>query len=296
MKNAKEKLHCIIDTMQLSIPEDNFKILEIVTKENFEFIKFLRLSRDKEYYVFKLNLNKLDGYYKPITGLKEYNKSFNVSLEKIGAINESNYKLDRVDIAIDSDLSFHENFKWFLFIFELVIYGNEKSDSWFTTSLKTLDNNTIILKDSCVEVCFYDKQFESNGKHNHNSRMEWRFKRAGNKDFNVYLDRLISRLESLENNIEPLERHMANRLIRLWNREIDKGHIRNFSEFVRKYSNYFYTLEVLKMVYAATGLKGSYKNWLIRFRHNNSLIFFSKSNIKSYKKEMIRSVKKYKKP
>ena len=114
--------------------------------------------------------------------------------------------------------------------------------------------------------------------------MEWRFKRAGNNDFNVYLDRLISRLYGLENNIEPLERNMANRLIRLWNKEYNEGQIRNFSEFVRKYSNYFYTVGVLKMVYAATGLKGSYKNWLIKFRQSNPLKFYNKSNVNNIKR------------
>lgn len=292
--NTKEELHCIIDTMQLSILESNFKRLEVVTKENFDFITPKGLDRNKIYEVFKVNLNKLDGY-RLITGIEEYNKSFDIALDKIGVIDKMDYELDRVDIAIDNDLDFNDNFKWFLFLFELVIFSNGKSDRWFTTNLKTLKSNTIILKDKTVEVCFYDKQCESDGNHPYKSRMEWRFKRARNKDFNVYLDKLISRIEDLENNIEHLEISMANRLIRLWNKECMGGQIKNFSEFVRKYSNYFYTVGVLKMVYAATGLTGSYKNWLTKFRQRNPLIFFSKSNVISYKKEMIRSIKKYKK-
>lgn len=294
--NTKDKLYCTIDTMQISIKEGNFKRLEIVTKDNFEFITPLREKRVEEdvYKVLKFNLNELHGN-KLIIGLEEYIESFNLALDKIGVIDKMDYELNRVDIAIDSDLEFKDNFKWFLFLFELVTYGNEKSDKWYTTNLNTLCNNTIILKDRTVEVCFYDKREESNDKHLYNSRMEWRFKRAGNNDFNVYLDRLISRLYGLENNIEPLERNMANRLIRLWNKEYNEGQIRNFSEFVRKYSNYFYTVGVLKMVYAVTGLKGSYKNWLIKFRQSNPLKFYNKSNVKQYKKNIIRSVKKYKK-
>lgn len=294
--NTKDELHCTIDTMQISIEENNFDRLEIVTKDNFEFITPLKEKRveDNIYKVIKFNLNELYGN-RLIIGLKEHIESLNIALDKIGVIFKMDYELDRVDIAIDSDLEFKDHFKWFLFLFELVTYGNEKSDKWYTTNLNTLCNNTIILKDRTVEVCFYDKKEESNDKHFYNSRMEWRFKRAGNKDFNVYLDRLISRIEGLENNIEYLDRNMANRLIRLWNKELDRGQIKNFSEFVRKYSNYFYTLEVLKLVYAATGLKGNYKNWLIKFRQSNPLIFFSKSNVIGYKKEMIRSIKKYKK-
>ena len=293
---TKEKVCCTIDTMQISIKENNFKILEIVTKDIFDFITPLKEKRieDNVYKVLKFNLNELYGN-KLITGVSEHIKSLDISLEKIGVIDKMDYELDRVDISIDTDLEFKDNFKWFLFLFELVTYGNEKSDKWYTTNLKTLSNNTIILKDRSVEVCFYDKKEESNDKHLYNTRMEWRFKRAKNKDFNIYLDRLISRLDGLENAIDSLERNMANRLIRLWNKECSEGQIRNFSEFVRKYSNYFYTVGVLKMVYAATGLTGSYKNWLTKFRQRNSLIFFSKSNVISYKKEMIRSIKKYKK-
>lgn len=293
---TKEKVCCTIDTMQISIKENNFKILEIVTKDIFDFITPLKEKRieDNVYKVLKFNLNELYGN-KLITGVSEHIKSLDISLEKIGVIDKMDYELDRVDISIDTDLEFKDNFKWFLFLFELVTYGNEKSDKWYTTNLKTLSNNTIILKDRSVEVCFYDKKEESNDKYLYNTRMEWRFKRAKNKDFNIYLDRLICRLDGLENAIDSLERNMANRLIRLWNKECSEGQIRNFSEFVRKYSNYFYTVGVLKMVYAATGLKGNYKNWLIKFRQSNQLIFFSKSNVINYKKEMIRSIKKYKK-
>lgn len=74
---------------------------------------------------------------------------------------------------------------------------------------------------------------------------------------------------------------MADRLVRLWNKE--KIKLQSFNEFVRKYEKYFYTSEILKRVYSDNGLVGSYENWLNKFRRNNHIKFYFKKDIIDFK-------------
>ena len=88
-----------------------------------------------------------------------------------------------------------------------------------------------------------------------------------------------------------LEANMSDRLIKLW--EVDKENVRSFSEFVRKYNDYFYTLNILKMVYEGVDLKGGYSNWLRKFRKTNNIEFYTKTDIKEIQKAMLKSAKEY---
>ena len=95
----------------------------------------------------------------------------------------------------------------------------------------------------------------------------------------------------MDGKLLQLEDNMSKRLIKLW--EMDKGNVKSFSEFVRKYNDYFYTLNILKVVYKSTGMKGSYSNWLKEFRRVNVLEFYTTKDIKELQKAMLKSVKTY---
>ena len=69
--------------------------------------------------------------------------------------------------------------------------------------------------------------------------------------------------------------------------------MKSFSEFVRKYNDYFYTINILKEVYKSANMKGSYKGWLDNFRLKNNLEFYTAKDIKELQKAMIKSVKSY---
>ena len=96
----------------------------------------------------------------------------------------------------------------------------------------------------------------------------------------------------MEGQLEHLEENMSERLIKLW--EVEKENVKSFSEFVRKYNDYFYTLNILKEVYKGVGLKGNCKRWIDKFREgNNTLEFYTKTDIKEIQKAMLKSAKEY---
>ena len=300
MPNDNEKkmvLKCIIDTMQLKISIYNFKDLSKITKENYSYITPLgeKINKDGVFKILKFNPNKVNGFGM-LNSLKELKINLNKALDDMEVNNKKEININRVDIAIDNDLSFktEKEFKFLLLIFELATFETECINRWYTTNLDTLKNNTIFKKSRDIDVCFYNKEEESNGKHPYKSRMEWRFKRVSTLSYEKHLDKLIVDIKLLDEKIEGLEKAVSGRLIKLWREE--KEELQSFSEFVRKYKTYFYTINVLKMVYKESGLKGGYKGWLDNFRRaNNGLIFYTKSDLEKFKKKMIKAIKTYKK-
>lgn len=207
----------------------------------------------------------------------------------------NNVNLSRVDVAFDSsDYEYQKDFKRMLFAYELMTIRNKKSSRWYTTNLNTLRNNSIKLYDSRFELEIYDKKDESKGTHPHNIRVEFRYKRLAKDvlDSEIYINKAIDKIKGMEGHLEMLEANMSDRLIKLW--EVDKENVKSFSEFVRKYNDYFYTLNILKEVYKGVGLKGNCKRWIDKFREgNNTLEFYTKSDIKEIQKAMLKSAKEY---
>ena len=206
----------------------------------------------------------------------------------------NNVNLSRVDVAFDSsDYEYQKDFKRMLFAYELMTIRNKKSSRWYTTNLNTLRNNSIKLYDSRFELEIYDKKDESKGTHPHNIRIEFRYKRLAKDvlDSEIYINKAIDKIKGMNGHLEMLEANMSDRLIKLW--EVDKENVRSFSEFVRKYNDYFYTLNILKMVYEGVDLKGGYSNWLRKFRKTNNIEFYTKTDIKEIQKAMLKSAKEY---
>ncbi len=241
-----------------------------------------------------VNPNNFTRKYNPIHTIKE----FKAIMEKIYILskikNSNKVNLHRIDISLDSSMCFERDFKFLLFTFELVTVNYNKSDKWYTTNLNTLKNNTIIMKTRSIEICFYNKAEESKNRHYANTRCEFRFLRVSDKNYEKHINKVAKMLSKLENSIPKLELLMSQRLIYLWQDEFTKGDIKSFSEFVRKYNVYFYTINILKAVYNSTNLKGSYKRWLDRFREtNNTLELFTTSDTIYFRKEIKKSLNNY---
>lgn len=287
-------MQCIIDTISIKIEISNMtntvipdSIRDFVTRESDDIEKGIKK--------LTLNINRKTGKYKAIKDLKEFKKVLGEIMKLMSVQDEKKVKLDRLDIAIDNDLDFNENFKFFLMLFDLYTFNYSKIDRWYTTNLDTLKKNTIIWDNSHYEVVFYDKKEQSKGTHEFNTRMEFRFKRLSKMDLEKQIDKLIDNLKDIEENIPLLEQDMANRLIKVWKSESKNGKIKTFSEFVRKYDDYFYTIDIMKLVHKETGLKGSCTSWVKEFRKKNNLVFYKKTNVTKIKNQMIKSIKTYKK-
>ena len=287
------KFKAIIDTIAIKTDINNVYDFTRINNENFDYIEKLADNFENSKMAIKVNLHTRYGEM-TLDSLKKYNGAIAESLAEVGVMNLNDVELNRIDIALDTNnYTMQKDFKKMLFCYELLTIKHKKSDRWYTTNLNTLQRNTIKLYDSRFELEIYDKAKASNGVHPYETRVEFRYKRLSKdlKDSEVYLHKVMEKISEMDGKLLQLEDNMSKRLIKLW--EMDKGNVKSFSEFVRKYNDYFYTLNILKEVYKSAGMKGSYSNWLKEFRRVNVLEFYTTKDIKELQKAMLKSVKKY---
>lgn len=287
------KFKAIIDTIAIKTDINNVYDFTRINNENFDYIEKLADNFENSKMAIKVNLHTRYGEM-TLDSLKKYNGAIAESLAEVGVMNLNDVELNRIDIALDTNnYTMQKDFKKMLFCYELLTIKHKKSDRWYTTNLNTLQRNTIKLYDSRFELEIYDKAKASNGVHPYETRVEFRYKRLSKdlKDSEVYLHKVMEKISEMDGKLLQLEDNMSKRLIKLW--EMDKGNVKSFSEFVRKYNDYFYTLNILKVVYKSTGMKGSYSNWLKEFRRVNVLEFYTTKDIKELQKAMLKSVKTY---
>ena len=286
----------LIDTIKIRTTCENLEDYSSLN-DKYSFVKkgsvHDEIRNGELYKTLVISANMKENKYKPILSMGNYIDALDDIYKRMGIKNNQCVELKRIDIAFDSSIDYSENFKKILFLFELITIDYAKSDKWYTTNLKTLKNNTVICNGRSVEICFYDKKEESLGNHFANTRFEFRFKRVSSKDFLVHINKVRRILDNIEDSIELLEKNMSERLLNLWH--LEKIEVKSFSEFVRKYNKYFYTINILKYVYAGAGLNGSYTNWIRKFRKSNSLEFYCKSDVVKFKREVKKAIKNYKK-
>ena len=287
----------IIDTMEIKIELSNLNDFNKIELEQYGFVKSVRLDikENKSYVIIALSLNRVKGHYARINGLRAYNKTFVEVMGMFGVVIQEDIKLNRIDIAIDSELKFHDNFKYFLYMFELLSYSDKRADKWYTTNLDTLKNHTIKQLGRNLEIVFYDKECESKGRHLYNTRMEFRYKRLSSLDFEANLIKLVNFIKNIDVNINLLNKNMTVRLCRIYDSEVVTDKVKNLSEFVRKYDNYIYTKSILDGLHKHSSLKGTSKSWLKKYRERNKLELFTKTNVKDYQQKCIKALNLYKK-
>lgn len=281
------KMNTIIDTLQIKTVLSDVDVAS-VTPDNYSYIKTTKAEIHRGSFRVALSLNRRGGHYNMIESLSEHNKVYGEVMEELGI---SEPVIERVDIAIDNNNSFSDSFKYLLYIFELLTYSEKRSERWITTSLDTLQENTIKSMGRTFDIVFYDKENESRGRHPYKTRMEFRYKRLNTLDVGKQLDKLIALINNIEVNIPLLEKRMIELLTNVYktNRET------NFSDFVKKYDKYFYTKKIMKGVYKNIGKKQNFNQWLSRRNKTKEKVsFISKTDITKFKTDAIKSINEYK--
>ncbi|MBN1050433.1 hypothetical protein, partial [Clostridium botulinum] len=152
-----DEFFTIIDSMEIKLKLSNINDLSKINMENYPYIKKdVRINSKQTEIVIPLSLNRRQGHYNRLTTLSENRSEFQAMLKDFGVIMEDDVKLNRIDIALDSNLNFDYNFKYFLYMFELCTYSNKKADKWYTTNLNTLRNNSIKQNGRKFQTVFYD--------------------------------------------------------------------------------------------------------------------------------------------
>lgn len=282
------KVRCIVDTQNITLKtEDPISgdLMGCISHDGYESATRkakAKISMYKQYA--EEELDTLDKYMDRLN-----NKLKMLKIEEC--------RMNRVDIAIDTnEYTFAKNLKMLLFIAELLTIRKIKNgDLWYNVDMRNLQAHCIKFNpknNNSFELAIYNKAKEQQG-FNYETRIEFRHKRLKGKieDTEKWVKDTIDKLDGLEGRIEYVEQYMVARLTDLW--ELERNNVKSFSEFVRKYNNYFYTLNILKGVYSNAGLKGSYSRWLEKFRLTNELEFVSKSHIKKFVASSKKSVKAY---
>ena len=293
MIKNKAEFKSVIDTIAIRTDINNVNDFTVVNNENYEYINKLTDSFDNSQMTLKVNLHTRYGEM-VLDNVKKFNTALEESLNEMGVIEMSNVELTRVDIALDTNnYTMQQDFKRMLFCYELLTIKHKRDDRWYTTDLNTLQRNTIKLYGDRFELEIYDKAKASNNMHPFSTRIEFRYKRLSKDlaDNEIYLKKTVDKIMEMDCKLLQLEENMSKRLIKLY--QADKDNVKSFSEFVRKYNDYFYTLNILKEVYKSAKLKGGYSNWLRDFRRSNQLEFYTTKDIKELQKAMKKSVKSY---
>ncbi|MDY6013162.1 MAG: hypothetical protein SPJ33_09685 [Clostridium sp.] len=215
-------------------------------------------------------------------------------------IGKNEVRMERMDIAIDTNkYTFAIDFKKLMLFGELlsIRQGGKVggTNRYYTTDIDSLLPNSIKFKqkrDLTIEI--YNKKLES-PTHQYETRIEFRYDRKDRDIENCLdlFDNTIELLKAMEGNLQRVEGSMIERLSKLYKKQVNESLVKSFSEFVRKYNDYFYTLEILKGVYKNSGLKGNYNTWLKEFRKLNDLEFITKTEIRKFQKTSIKSVREY---
>ncbi|MGL4569438.1 MAG: hypothetical protein ACRDCB_11875 [Clostridium sp.] len=286
----------LIDSMKISVESDNTRNYMSINTQRFISKNKVndKITEGCLTKIMVINPNKFTYKYTPIHSFKEFHNTMDNIYSALTVKDTTKVNIHRLDVALDSSIDFEANFKFLLFIFELLTIGYSKADKWYTTNLNTLKRNTIIIKTRSIEICFYNKAEESNNRHYCNTRCEFRFLRISDKNYKAHFNKILLMIKKMETLIPQLEVLMSQRLISLWQSEVITGEIKSFSEFVRKYNVYFYTNTIIKTVYLSTGLKGNYKKWIDRFREtNNQLELFTNSDVIYFRKQVKKSLINY---
>lgn len=242
------------DEMPLSIDEINNK--PYITKHNIRLIKRGKL--------YPINANKLCAI--EIDNLMDFLTSIDIIKDDLHI---TEWSFDRLDFAFDTILESDDIFKYSLYFTTLFSDITGIKNAISIKDINTHKEKATLLKNSSFEFQVYDKKLESNGKHPY-TRFEFRFKGLRNPDIYSIIERLKKLLDSITCIKIQDENHRICDLYALWQKESQKccaTQTKNFSEFVRRYSNSIFTRNIAKGLYNKI-YNGDFDSWLKWFRHN----------------------------
>ena len=184
-------------------------------------------------------------------------------------------------------LKYDDIFKYSFFIICLLSGITGIKNAIDIQDINTKKKRALTLKNSAFEFQIYDKALESENKHPY-SRFEFRFKNVRSTDIYSLTERLQRYINDLSISMQRVESQRINDLFALWEQESKTGcttQTKNFSEFVRRYSNDIFTRAIAKGLYTKI-CNGNFDSWLKWFRHNNNIEFINKTEIECIAKEM----------
>ena len=289
MARNKEEFQSRIDTIQTKEPTTN------------------RVEWDREVKGKEETLNKkgeLITKWNPNNMLFEYSNEYKLSttkkrlvelMELATVINYDDVKMNRIDIATDSYIDFVENSKLIYLLHRCLTAKIKGGKSWNNEDDNDFNYSNFRFANRDWNIEFYDKDKESEGNSLYNTRFEVRHLRIKSQEFEYHIEKTIQLWQGALNNLEVVDKIEVEKLKRIADDERKECPNMRFTTYVDRHNAEIFTLEQLKELYKYWGLKGSFKAWLNDYRKTHILELVNKTQLNNVVKEVVKSLKSYKK-
>jgi galactokinase len=274
-----------IHTLQGTSDEAQLSAEDIKAKPYYRDFKI-----KEDIAIYAVNPNKVRG---EITSLADFKAMLDYILDDLYI---TNFKLDRLDLAINTVVCFDEIYKVNCYLAELftVRIGAKNSYRVIGNDLK---KRSIKVTSRSYDLEIYDKELQSKGINPWKTRIEFRFKRLGRRQtVEEAVHRVLEDLNALPKCVDALNEKKIKQLYDEYVKECApdyEGRITSLPAFVSKYADHFYNMDILKGVHSQV-LKGECKHWLSRYRSGGkTLTLFSKKNLRDYLKPITAAAKDY---
>lgn len=293
MINKQIKMRAYTHTLQM-VSEECFYPFEDINQKSFMTKPVRHTQRG---IIYPINPNKYCCWWKDRD--IESAKELEIVLERIKEdLSLTSWKIDRQDIAVDTEKSYDELYKLNLMFAELFGLCKRKKNVADISNTYKLKKTGIVCTDKYYELCIYDKNEESNDKYPY-SRCEFRFKMLSDVRREKVYQTIYNTLSEIPEYIEELNKIKIEALYNKWLEETSKKckntQINSLPEFFRRYGNHIYTVDIARGLYNRI-YKGNYNNWIKRYRQaGNKIEFYKTSNIVTYCNKIKKAVQRYEK-
>lgn len=278
-----------IDTLET---RENITNRENLDKLDIKGIE-TRYNKDMD-IITKYNPNNFEYKYSKEYNLSKTIENFDEMQNVLTVIDKDLVAIRRIDIATDISKDFDDISK-FLDLTHKCIRAREKAGkAWSNLDETDLNTSNYLYKNRFkLEIEFYNKLKESNGKSNYPTRLELRFLRISSKDFKLHVNNAINLWKAMPNNLDDVEQQTIKLLKAKWLEEHQLNPKLIFSTFIYKYSRYIYTQNILKALYKETGLKRAFKSWLQDYRKKYYIEFYTRTDLNNFSRNVVKSLKDY---
>lgn len=245
--------------------------------------------------ITKWNVNNALYEYSNVYELSHTKKKLEELMQLVTVINVEDVKMNRIDICTDSTIDFVDNAKLIQLLHKCLVAKIKGGKVWLNIDDNDNKVSNVRFANRDWNIEFYDKKKESESKSLYNTRFEVRHLRVKSQEFEYHVDKTIQLWQGAINNIEVVNKIEVEKLKRIADDERKECPNMRFTTYVDRHNNEIFTLEQLKELYKWWGLKGSFKSWLNDYRKTHILELVNKTQLNNVIKEVVKSLKSYKK-
>lgn len=289
MTKNKAEFKSRIDTIQTKELATNRVEFDVEIKGKEETLN------KKGELITKWNPNNARFEYSNVYELSHTKRKLEELMELATVINIDDVKMNRIDIATDSTMDFVVNAKLIQLLHKCLVAKIKGGKVWL--NIDDTDNkvSNVRFANRDWNIEFYDKNKESESKSLYNTRFEVRCLRVKSQDFIHHIDKTIDLWQGALNNLEVVDKIEVEKLKRIAEEERKECPSMKFTTFVDRHNDEIFTLEQLKQLYKYWGLKGSFSGWLRDYKRTHIIELINKTQLNEVAKEVVKSLKTYKK-